>query len=239
MSISTFPVSRLTPASAPTDPFRPSDYTGLLMHALKSRAGHYERGKGLDMGTGSGVLLATMGLLGVENLYGVDIDPDAIAASEWLLGQLGLLERTRLLQGSLWEPLGDEQFDVVVANLPNFAATEPSDPNHSRFWSAGGANGRQLIDPFLAGLRPHLRDNGVAFMTHNVFAELTETEDTLACHGLSARAILATVTVLHPMKSVLLNPDVRARYAGNAINRLGPYEFADVQVLEIRPIRSA
>lgn len=222
-------------AVAPIDPFRPSDYTGLLLHALKSRAQHFGRGAGLDMGTGSGVLLATLGLLGVESIYGVDIDPNAIAAATRLVQELGLFERTQLLQGSLWEPLGDEQFDVVVANLPNFAACRPSDPEHSRFWSVGGPDGRKLIDPFLAGLRRHLRDTGVAFMTHNVFAGLEETDDILRRHGFSARAILATVTLLHPVKSDLLNPDVRTRYTGTAINRLGPYEFADVQVLEIRP----
>src|SRR5712691_3522578 len=225
-------------AAAATDAFRPSEYTGLLLQALKSGARHFDRGMGLDMGTGSGVLLATLGLLGVERLYGIDIDPEAIAATERLIRELGLLERTRLLQGSLWEPLGDEQFDVVVANLPNFAACQPSDPDRSRFWSMGGPDGRKLIDPFLAGLRAHLRDSGIAFMTHNVFAGLAETNDILGRHGLSARVVLATVTVLHPVKSALLDPDVRARYAGNAINRLGPYEFADVQVLEIRPTRS-
>lgn len=224
-----------SPEVAGADPFRPSDYTGLLLHALKSRAAHFRRGAGLDMGTGSGVLLATLGLLGVERLFGVDIDPDAIAASRRLIAEFGLLERTRLLQGSLWEPLGDEQFDVVVANLPNFAATRPSDPERSRFWSMAGPDGRKLIDPFLAGLRAHLRDDGVAFMTHNVFAGVAETDEILARHGLSAKPILATVTLLHPIKSVLLSPDVRAGYAGTAINRLGPYEFADVQVLEIRP----
>jgi release factor glutamine methyltransferase len=238
MSSSLVSPLRRPPEAVGTDPFRPSDYTGLLLHALKMRAGHFGRGMGLDMGTGSGVLLATLGLLGVERIYGVDIDPDAIAASERLVRELGLFERTRLLQGSLWEPLGDEKFDVVVANLPNFAASQPSDPDHSRFWSVGGPDGRKLIDPFLAGLRSHLRDRGVALMTHNVFVGLAETNDILARHGLSARVVLATVTVLHPVKSALLDQEVRARYAGNAINRLGPYEFADVQVLEIRPTRS-
>jgi release factor glutamine methyltransferase len=238
MSSILVPRARPPAAAAPVDAFRPSDYTGLLLHALRSRAQGFGRGMGLDMGTGSGVLLATLGLLGVECIYGVDIDPDAIAASERLVRELGLFERTRLLQGSLWEPLGDEQFDVVVANLPNFAACRPSDPDHSRYWSVAGPNGRKLIDPFLAGLGDHLRETGVAFMTHNVFAGLEETEDVLHRHGLSARAIMATVTVLHPVKSDLLNPDVRTKYTGSAISRLGPYEFADVQVLEIRPIRS-
>src|SRR5690349_19669522 len=91
--------ARRPPAAAAADAFRPSDYTGLLMHALRSRAQEFGRGMGLDMGTGSGVLLATMGLLGVERIYGVDIDPDAIAASERLVRELGLFEQTRLLQG--------------------------------------------------------------------------------------------------------------------------------------------
>jgi release factor glutamine methyltransferase len=216
------------------DPFRPSEYSGLLMSVLRSRAHDFGRGAGLDMGMGSGVLLATLGMLGVDRLFGVDIDPDAVQASDSLLRSLGLIERAQLRQGSLWEPVGDETFDVVVANLPNFASTEPSDPDHSRYWSMGGADGRGLIDPFVKGLGSHLRENGVAFMTHNVFAGLAETDDMLARQGLSARAIIATTTILHPMKSALLCPDVRAKYAGVAINRLGPYEFTDVQVLEIR-----
>jgi len=221
------------------DPFRPSEYTGLLMHALRARAPDFGRGAGLDMGMGSGILLATMGSLGVEHLVGVDIDPEAIQAARHLVDEVGLGGRTRLLLGSLWEPLGDEQFDVVVANLPNFAATEPSDPDHARFWSMGGADGRLLIDPFIAGLRPHLRDSGVAFMTHNAFAGIAQTEAILAWHGLTSRTIQVTTTVLHPMKSALLDQAVRAKSLGTTLTRLGPYEFADVHVLEIRPTRAA
>lgn len=221
--------------AARTDPFRPSEYTGLLIQTLNSRANAFTRGTGLDMGMGSGVLLGTLGLLGVERLYGVDIDPDALRASERLVGQLGLLDRTQLLQGSLWEPIGDTRFDVVVTNLPNFPATEPSDPDRSPFWSVGGPDGRKLIDPFIQGLRPHLRDDGVAFMTHNVFADVATTQAVLARHGLSSSIVLTTSTVLHPVKSAMLNPRVRAKYNGLAIRRLGPYEFVDVQVLEIRP----
>jgi len=58
---------------------------------------------------------------------------------------------------------------------------------------------------------------GVALMTHNVFAGLAETNDILARHGLSARVVLATVTVLHPVKSVLLDPEVRASRRAGAV----------------------
>jgi release factor glutamine methyltransferase len=229
-------LSRAVPqAGVPgSDPFRPSEYTGLLVQTLRARAHEFGRGAGLDMGLGSGVLLATMGLIGVERLFGVDVDPDAIRASDSLMQDLGLAGRVRLLQGSLWDPVGHETFDVVVANLPHFAASEPSDPTHSRYWSMGGADGRALIDPFLAGLPSHLNPDGVAYMTHNVFAGVSETKDRLAAHGLQARPIMTTTTILHPMKSALLTPEIRARHAGQAISRIGPYEFADVDVIEIR-----
>lgn len=187
------------------------------------------------MGTGSGVLLATLGLLGVERLSGVDIDPDAIEASDHLLREVGLRDRARLLLGSLWEPVGNEKFDVVVANLPNFASAQPCDPDHSRFWSMAGPDGRHLINPFLDGLRPHLRDSGVAFVTQNAFLGLAETEAILARHDLTVRIIQSTTIVLHPVKSTLLDRQVRAKNLGGALTRIGPYEFADVQVLEIRP----
>lgn len=228
------PEIEAAPASTTADPFRPSEYSGLLAHALRARAQSFGRAAGLDMGMGSGVLLATLGLIGCERLVGVDIDPEALRASADMARSLGLLERTHLLQGSLWEPVGDERFDVVVTNLPNFAATEPSDPERSHYWSMGGADGRHVIDPFLAGLGRHLKPGGVAFMTHNVFAGMSETTAILQRQGLVARAIMATSTLLHPRKSALMCAKVRARFDDVALHRLGHYEFADVEVLEIR-----
>lgn len=216
------------------DPFRPSEYSGLLMQALLSHAGEFNLGSGLDMGTGSGVLLATLGGLGFKRVVGVDIDPASLTAASAMMKTLGLLDRTDLRQGSLWEPLLDETFDVVVTNLPNFAASAPSDPDHSPFWSMGGVDGRRAIDPFIAGLGRHLRPGGVAFMTHNVFVDIPQTSTVLAKQGLVARTIMATSTLLHPTKSALMSQAVRAKYDGVALRRLGPYEFADVHVLEIR-----
>jgi methylase of polypeptide subunit release factors len=225
-----------TPPDGPpaVDPFRPSAYSCLLMQALLSHAHNFSPGAGLDMGMGSAVLLATLGTLGFKRLVGVDIDPSALKPASEMMTSLGFMDRAELRQGSLWEPLGGETFDVVVANLPNFAASAPSDPDHSPFWSMGGADGRKVIDPFIAGLGRHLRPGGVAFMTHNVFADIVKTSAVLARQGLSTRAIMVTSTLLHPTKSALMTAAVRAKYDGVAIRRLGPYEFADVHVLEIR-----
>ena len=216
------------------DPFRPSNYTGMLMRAMRLRAADFGRGSGLDMGVGSGVLLATLGRLGVRRLWGIDIDPLALRATEELLRGMGLLDQARLLQGSLWEPVGDERFDVVVANLPHFATIEAPDPDHSPFWSVGGADGRRQLDPFLAGLDAHLRDDGVALITHSDFVGIDRTRELLTAHGLAARVVLSTTMVLHAVKASYLMPAVRAKYMGAGISRIGPYEFSDIDILEIR-----
>jgi release factor glutamine methyltransferase len=186
------------------------------------------------MGVGSGVLLATLGELGVQRLVGVDIEQAALRSTATLLRAMHLLERARLLQGSLWEPVGAARFDIVVANLPHFAATEPSDPDRSPRWSMGGVDGRHLLDPFLAGLAMHLADDGVALITHNAFVGVDRTKAILMEQGLVSRGVLATTVPLHPAKTALLKAAVRARFTGAGISRLGPYEFADVQILEIR-----
>ncbi len=40
----------VVPALDQRDPFCPSEYTGLLMHALRDREQCFAKGKGLDMG---------------------------------------------------------------------------------------------------------------------------------------------------------------------------------------------
>ena len=96
--------------------------------------------------------------------------------------------------------MGAARFDIVVANLPHFAATEPSDPDRSPYWSMGGVDGRHLLDPFLAGLAMHLADDGVALITHNAFVGVDRTEAILMEQGLVSRGVLATTVPLHPSK---------------------------------------
>ena len=47
----------------------------------------------LEIGSGSGVVLAALGALGAASLCGIDIEEDAVAAGELLLAELGHGER--------------------------------------------------------------------------------------------------------------------------------------------------
>ncbi len=231
------PTPPAAPAGSVHDPFRPSAHTGLLIAALRSRAPTLETVSGLDMGLGSGTVLAVLGQIGIQRLFGVDIDPDAVQAATDLLRQEGLLDQATLLAGSLWEPVGAERFSVIAANLPQFAADEPADPEHSVYWSSAGDDGRRFMDPFLAGLGAHLRPDGAALIAHNVFLGLDRTEAIVRRDGLTCVPVAETSVLLHPRKAGMLNPILRAAGPAAGIHRVGGYDFIDVQVLEIRRAR--
>ena len=66
----------------------------------------------LDYGCGSGILAIAASKLGAKNVVGIDVDPQALSAS---------IENARLnaVEASFVAPdaLGDETFDIVVANI--------------------------------------------------------------------------------------------------------------------------
>jgi release factor glutamine methyltransferase len=81
----------------------------------------------LDVGVGSGILLAYLSRLGAKHLWGVDINPDALKAAEHLFHEQALSAPRTLLLGDMWQPFTFEQrFDVIVANLPHFPANVTS-----------------------------------------------------------------------------------------------------------------
>ena len=53
--------------------------------------------------------------------------------------------------------------------------------------------------------------------------------------GLAAREILSSAILLHPLKAALLHADIRSTPDRSGLILLGPYEFMEVQILEIRP----
>lgn len=220
--------------NAVTDPYCPSAHSGLLISALRRLGPHPNLRSGLDMGVGSGILLAVLGEFELSRLVGVDIDPDALRAAAVLTRACGVSPGPRLLLGSLWEPVGDERFDLIASNLPQFPADDPADPEHTPYWSSAGPDGRRFLDPFLAGLHAHLSPGGVALITHNVFLGHARSEALLNITGLTSRVVASTSVLLHPSKGAMLSPNLRARGSSVGVRQIGRYDFIDVDILEIR-----
>jgi release factor glutamine methyltransferase len=212
---------------------RPSEYTAALIQALRADAGRIRNAHALEIGSGSGVVLAVMGALGAASLCGVDIEDEAIVSSALLLGELGHGGIVDLHCGDMWLPVADRRFDLIGANLPHFPMEPVEVAGRLPTWSAGGANGRRLLDPFLAGLADHLAPGGRAVITHNGFVDLENSRELLACNGLLLRIVLSTLVYISPEKLALMTADVLRAEEGRTIHRYGPYTFGEMHIVEI------
>jgi release factor glutamine methyltransferase len=213
---------------------RPSEYTAALIQVLRARAAWVRGANALEIGSGSGVVLAVLGKLGAAALCGVDIEPDAMASGSLLLHDLGHDSCVELHQGDMWLPVDGRRFNLIAANLPHFPMA-PTAALGERLpsWSSGGANGRSLLDRFLIGLPAHLAPAGRAIITHNAFIGLERSRAILAGAGFALRVATTVLVNIPGAKLDLMAPAILRAEEGRSIHRYGPYAFGEVHVVEI------
>ncbi len=212
---------------------RPSEYTAALIQALHQMQSHVRGASVLELGTGSGVVLAALGKLGAARLCGVDVEEDALVSSRKLMGMVGLSERCEFCSGDMWAPVEGRRFDLVVANLPHFPTERGDFPGRLVSWSDGGPDGRRLLDPFLRGLGAHLRPGGRAVITHNAFVDIDRTHEMLAAQGLVARILNTVMLPLPQEKLCRMTHSVRVAEEDRSVHQLGPYVFIEMHLIEI------
>lgn len=210
---------------------RPSEYTAALVQAIRSEPSRVRGARVLEIGCGSGVILAVMGGLGAVSLCGVDIENDAIATGRSLLGELG--HDAEIYQGDMWQPVAGRRFDLVVANLPHFPMDHFEVAGRLSTWSSGGIDGRELLDPFLEGLPDHFTANGRALITHNAFVDVECSRQILRRHGLAMHIVRTVLVHVANDKIDLMTPSILKAEEGRSIHRYGPHVFADMHIVEI------
>jgi release factor glutamine methyltransferase len=212
---------------------RPSEYTAMLVHVLRRRAAWVGGAEVLEVGSGSGVVLAALGELGAATLCGVDIEPEAIQSGRDLLRLVGHGDRAEFIRGDMWQPLGGRRFGLIVANLPHFPMVRADFGSRLPSWSFGGPDGRLLLDRFLKGLPTHLAPGGRAVITHNAFVNLALSQAIVEDAGLSLRVAATVMVYLPPEKIELMTRAVLAIEEGRSIHRHGPYAFGELHIVEI------
>ena len=96
----------------------------IVDHALRAFA-EAEAFTLLDLGVGSGaILLAVLAERPLARGLGIDISEEALAVARENAANLGLASRTALMRGDWTASLGDEGFDLVVANPPYIRSSE-------------------------------------------------------------------------------------------------------------------
>jgi release factor glutamine methyltransferase len=213
--------------------FRPSDYTCLLIEALMANRCRIVGSRVLEIGCGSGVVLASLAGAGAASICGVDIESTAIEASLQTITAAGHLDIAELHQGDMWAPVAPRRFDLIVANLPQFPGATLGLADRLASWSAGGPHGRQWLDRFLAGLAPRLTGGGTAMITHSGFTDIERTRAILHGDGLAVRIAATRLVHLPAEKIRAMTESVRRAALGRTIFEHGGYAFATVHVVEI------
>lgn len=127
------------------------------------------RGEALDLGTGCGVVAMYLARAGFERVVATDISDRALmfARANVRLNRIG--ERhgdgeIEFRQGSLFEPLEGERFDLILSNPPFVITPRSSDSEASRVphydYRDGGMVGDALAEAVVRGAPLHLREGG-------------------------------------------------------------------------------
>ena len=114
----------------------------------------------LDLCAGGGLLGMLMAPRS-RRVVCAELLPEAVNAARFNVALNGLADKVEVLEGSLYEPVAQERFDLIVVNPPFVPV--PAGSGGSPF-ADGGPDGMRLLDPILDGLRDHLTPHGEAMV---------------------------------------------------------------------------
>ena len=125
-------------------------------------------GAALDLCTGSGcIAIAFARHRPTWDVTASDISPDALSVASDNAHRTGAIRNLRLLQGSLFEPVGRQRFDLVTGNPPYIPAADIAGlPNDVRDFEPrlaldGGADGLSLVRKIVDQAPSHLTPGGL------------------------------------------------------------------------------
>ncbi len=120
----------------------------------------------LDLCTGGGSLaILAARVFPNTTVDATDLSADALAVAKRNVGEHGLVERIRLLEGDLFEPVAGERYDLILTNPPYVdadavAAFPPEYAAEPRMAHAGGEDGLDIVRRILAEAPEHLTPEG-------------------------------------------------------------------------------
>jgi len=149
------------------DVLTPRPDTETLVEAALARMPDRERGwRVLDVGTGSGAIaLALAKERPNARVVATDVSPEALQIARLNAEELQIGETVRFLEGSLFEPVEGERFDLIVSNPPYLARSiegtlAPELAHEPELALFGGDDGYAVLRPFTEGVAEMLEPGG-------------------------------------------------------------------------------
>lgn len=120
----------------------------------------------LDLCTGTGIVAIKVALLGANKVIAVDLNPEAVKNAKFNVEKLGV-DKVEVLEGSLFEPVGDMTFDIITINPP-YTGKKPADKIEICFWDEKN----KTVKNFFAKYKKHLKPNGIVYLAWADFSSL-------------------------------------------------------------------
>ncbi|HKX45767.1 MAG TPA: peptide chain release factor N(5)-glutamine methyltransferase [Planctomycetota bacterium] len=149
------------------DVLTPRPETEILVEAaLRRLPGRGQGQRVLDVGTGSGAIALAIAHERPEaSITATDLCAKALQIARINADQLHIGEGVRFLEGSLFEPVRGERFELIVSNPPYLARADAEalppelahEPEAALF---GGEDGYEVLRPFAAGVKEMLEPGG-------------------------------------------------------------------------------
>ena len=136
----------------------------------------------LDVGTGSGVIATFACYLGAARVLALDINPDAVQSARRNASEHGFGAVMEVRQSDLFAADGEEQFDVITANLP-FRNTAAPDVVARSPWDSGFQTNTQ----FFQQVRRYLKPGGRIYFAHANFGAPAEVRRLAKAAGFTMR----------------------------------------------------
>lgn len=111
----------------------------------------------LDLCTGTGIVALKAAQRGADRVLAVDLNPEAVKNAKLNAERFGY-DQIEVREGSLFEPVGDERFDVIAINPP-YTGKKPSDKTEICFWDEDNKTTRDFFSEY----RLHLNPGGKVF----------------------------------------------------------------------------
>ncbi|MFH1256430.1 MAG: HemK2/MTQ2 family protein methyltransferase [Candidatus Diapherotrites archaeon] len=139
----------------------------------------------LDLGCGSGIQGINALALGAAKVLFADLNKNALENALLNAEKLGFAEKATARESDLFSKI-NEKFDCIIFNPP-YVETEKITEGERDV--AGGRNGREVLDRFLAEFPRHLAEGGACFFLQSDLNGVKETESALEKAGLSFSVI--------------------------------------------------
>lgn len=136
----------------------------------------------LDVGTGSGVIATFACYLGAARVLALDINPAAVQSARRNASEHGFGAIMEVRQSDLFAAVGEEQFDVITANLPFRNKAAPDVVARSQWDSDFQTNTH-----FFQQVRRYLKPGGRIYFAHANFGAPAEVRRLAKAAGFSMR----------------------------------------------------